>query len=172
MTSALKNEVEDSLMRRPPGLTADQAIRWIGWTVTPQGCWEWNGQRDRQGYGQIWFDGRTRKVPRLAYTTWVGGVPTELMVRHRCDNPPCLNPDHFELGTGLDNMRDKMDRGRHVSTCGKDSHLAVRTEDEIREIRRLHSAGWPYRRIAAHLSLDHGYVGRVVRRHIWKSVPA
>lgn len=162
----------EAVSPRPKGLDIAAALRWHGWTVTASGCWEWDGIRDRQGYGQIWFEGRTRKVPRLAYTTWIGPVPTELMVRHRCDNPPCINPDHFELGTGFDNMRDKMERGRHVSVCGEDSSLAVRTAEDIREIRRLHATGWSYRRIGKQFDADPGYIGRVVRREIWKSVAA
>lgn len=39
-------------------------------------------------------------------------VPPGLVVRHTCDTPHCTNPDHLELGTQADNMRDKVTRGR------------------------------------------------------------
>lgn len=162
---------------RPKGLSIDGLLRHVGWTEvshdwtpveTP--CWEWNGRRDRQGYGQTWFGGRNRKVPKLAYEGWCGEVAPGLVVRHRCDNPPCLNPDHLLLGTPADNARDKVERGRTVNLHGEDSPCAIRTAAEIQEIRALHAQGWSYRRLARHFSLDIGYVGRIIRREIWRSV--
>ena len=36
-----------------------------------------------------------------------------LLVRHKCDNPWCVNIDHLEPGDARDNARDKIDRGRY-----------------------------------------------------------
>jgi hypothetical protein len=42
-------------------------------------------------------------------------MPADLVIRHTCDNPPCVNPAHLLAGTQADNNADKMQRGRHRS---------------------------------------------------------
>ena len=78
------------------------------------GCWEWTGHRDRKGYGSAW-DGETMtRAHRVAYLVFVGEIPGGLFVLHRCDNPPCCNPEHLFLGTHLDNMEDMRNKGRSI----------------------------------------------------------
>jgi hypothetical protein len=78
-------------------------------------CWEWQGSRSR-GYGRILIGGakgRPYQAHRIAWELTVGHrLPDSIMVLHRCDNPPCVNPAHLFLGTQLDNMRDCAAKGR------------------------------------------------------------
>lgn len=55
-----------------------------------------------------------------------------LVVRHRCDNPACINPNHLELGTHAQNMRDMKDRNRAAK--GESNAAARLTEENVREI--------------------------------------
>lgn len=83
------------------------------------GCWEWTGYRSPNGYGITSFRGRGRPVHRLLYMIKHGPIPPGMDVMHKCDNPPCLNPKHLELGTRRQNIRDSVARNRH--------HLASKT---------------------------------------------
>lgn len=79
-------------------------------TITPEGCWVWNGSTVKGGYGRTTIgsrtDGTRRKV--LVYVAaWEsvnGPVPDGLTLDHEgCDNPPCFNPAHLVPKTQRDN---------------------------------------------------------------------
>jgi hypothetical protein len=51
---------------------------------------------------------------RVAFEqTWGITLRPGQVVRHTCDNPPCINPLHLIVGTVGDNNRDIVERGRH-----------------------------------------------------------
>lgn len=76
-------------------------------------CWNWTGALSR-GYGLLarGWKKSPYKAHRLAYELLIGEVPLGAVVRHKCDNPRCVNPEHLELGTQRDNLRDAAARGR------------------------------------------------------------
>lgn len=87
----------------------------IGWDVTATGCWEWCGSRNGLGYGE--FNAKllgyvNARAHRVVYEHYAGPIPTGLELRHKCDNPPCVNPEHLEPGTHAQNMQDMAERGR------------------------------------------------------------
>lgn len=75
-------------------------------------CWPWPFYVQTQGYGQIHQNGRKLLTHRCAAASLLGTIPRGVLVRHGCDNPPCINPSHLHLGTHADNMRDIVERGR------------------------------------------------------------
>lgn len=100
--------------------------------VSPEGCWEWQRSRSRTGYGQCNVGGgKWELAHRVAYKVYVGEIPDGLLVRHKCDNPCCCNPDHLVLGTQKDNMRDCLERGRF--SLGE-RHATKLTEADVRDI--------------------------------------
>lgn len=80
-------------------------------------CIEYEGARTTKGYGQYTLPvGRGKYIMlahRVAYELAHGPIPAGLQVMHTCDNPPCVNPEHLRVGTGSDNMRDCVEKGRH-----------------------------------------------------------
>ncbi len=102
------------------------------------GCWEWQGSKgDKFGYGNMRVGEGTMLVHRAAWIEINGPIPDGLGCLHRCDNPPCWNPDHLFLGTRADNNADPDRKGRHIALKGEDHGCAVLTEDEIRAIRAI-----------------------------------
>lgn len=80
--------------------------------TTPNGCMEWQGNKDNHGYGRTYHDGKADyKTHRLAMK--LAGYDIDgWLVCHKCDNPPCINPDHLFLGTVSDNIHDAQSKGR------------------------------------------------------------
>src|SRR5260370_21245414 len=82
-------------------------------TVFPtNGCWVYTGHLNSKGYGQIKYNDKLELVHRISYRIMKGRIPKGLFVLHKCDNPPCFNPDHLFVGTQLDNIRDMISKGR------------------------------------------------------------
>lgn len=69
--------------------------------------------KDTYGYGRVHV-GRGKYV-RHHRKTWQdshGPIPKGCVIRHKCDNPSCVNIEHLEIGTQLDNIADRDSRGR------------------------------------------------------------
>ena len=95
---------------------SSEMLDYIGWDVTSDGCWEWRGDRNELGYGRLTLVRKgldKARVHRIMFERYFGPIPDGSVVRHKCDNPPCCNPDHLELGTMAENMADMIERGRH-----------------------------------------------------------
>lgn len=80
-----------------------------------EGCWLWTGCRSAGGYGLVGFRGHRTYAHRVAFELAHGPLGAREVVRHRCDNPPCVNPEHLERGSYKDNIRDSIERGRFNS---------------------------------------------------------
>ena len=111
--------------------------------VTERGCWEWTGARHTFGYGLITVGNKSLSVHRVAYAELVGPIPQGHSVLHRCDNPPCFNPEHLFTGTQRDNMRDRNAKGRDNNFWRSCTHCrngheftAANTRRDFRGFRR------------------------------------
>lgn len=133
------------------------------------GCWEWMGPRQKDGYGFLRAEGNFWLAHRWAWTVANGPIPSGLLVRHRCDNPPCCNPEHLLLGTDADNKRDSMERGRHKwpIKLGENHGAAKLTADKVRAIR---ADSRPQRQIAAAYGIGQPHVSDIKTGKKWSHV--
>lgn len=128
------------------------------------------GQTTKFGYKQVYAgktpDGRIirRMAHRLAWAAKHGHIPLGLIVRHRCDNPPCINPDHLELGTDADNVRDMDERGRRTTLRGEQAVNHKLTEEQVREIRDSPATG---KEMAAKYQVSRGTISRIRSGQRW-----
>lgn len=66
-------------------------------------CWEWDGSRDKSGYGYIRLGREKHGAHRASYEAFVGPIPDGLVIDHLCRNPCCVNPIHLEPVTPHEN---------------------------------------------------------------------
>ena len=50
----------------------------------PNGCLEWTWYKDRNGYGQMHYNGVVKFTHRLAYELKYGAIPPGMFVCHHC----------------------------------------------------------------------------------------
>ena len=55
---------------------------------------------------------RSALAHRTAYALLVGPIPAGAVLRHGCDEPRCVRPDHLRPGTHAENAADRVARGR------------------------------------------------------------
>jgi hypothetical protein len=136
-------------------------------------CWEWKASRDELGYG--FFRAKSGKSMVKAHRwCWIitNGDPGSLHVLHRCDNPPCVNPNHLFLGDHQDNMQDRNEKGRTTRgrpvAHGNASGARKVDLEQVREIRRRYAAGGSTQAsLGTEFGISQTEVGRIVRRDRW-----
>lgn len=104
----------------------------------PKECWLWTGYvHPQNGRGYFSLDGRRRLAYQIVYELVHGEIPSNSVIRHKCDNPLCCNPTHLQTGSQGDNENDKYAHDRWGYT-----------NDMILEMRRLRKFNMSYRKIA------------------------
>ncbi len=79
---------------------------------TTSGCWEWTASLF-EGYGQFYYSGTMGRAHRYSYETYVGSIPKDKVLDHKCRVTYCCNPNHLEPVTQKVNVR----RGDAGKTC-------------------------------------------------------
>lgn len=133
-----KGTTDDAVLKNQASLSVKRRIE-LNTVKTENGCWEWQKRTDKNGYGVITVNDTTLRAHRVSYEEFVGEIADGLHVLHKCDNPTCINPEHLFLGTNAENMKDKVNKGRHA--FGEKAGHAKLTEEQVIEIKKRLAAG-------------------------------
>ena len=137
-------------------------------------CINWSKSLDRDGYGITTRNNKTYRAHRLAYCDYHNIDHSDIkgqLVRHTCDNPKCVNPEHLVIGTHQDNMDDRKKRNRTAK--GEANGRAKLSEVDIKTIRNRYIRGSKEHGLLA-IAKDFGVtkptVSNIINRHNWQSV--
>lgn len=130
--------------------------------VTPGGCWEWQATRIVGGYGMLRGPNRTNVLAhRFSFANKNGPIPTGMIVCHKCDNPPCVNPEHLFLATHRENMKDMEKKGR----------ARLLSQSSVDEARSMLTSGYSQTWIAQHFGVARATIARSIARDHEDGIP-
>lgn len=130
--------------------------------IDANGCWLWQGCKNRNGYGKVAFKGTSHFIAsRASYEIFNGSIEEDKFICHTCDVPSCVNPDHLWVGTHIENMMDMIDKGRQSSKLGV---------VEVYKIRKLWDEGYSQAKIMELFNVSSSQISKIVARRIWKHV--
>lgn len=136
----------------------------------PGECWRWKGVVSSSGYGFFKLDGKQWLAHRLSVILLKAEDPSDKVVRHTCDNPICVNPDHLLVGTTQDNVNDRVARNR--SATGERNFNTKLTPDQVRKIRSAdHSVLGTGTALAIEMGVTPQTIHRVKMRKCYRYVP-
>lgn len=134
------------------------------------GCLVWQGSINKStGYGTFFSKNNGKSnyeyAHRAVYKAKTGEDIRGLMVCHKCDNPPCCNPDHLFSGNQKDNMHDCMLKGRTKNGTTK---LSI---SDVRMIRRIYSTRqFLQREIAKRFGVHRAEVCMIINFKRWSKI--
>ena len=133
------------------------------------GCWEWTDAKDKKGYG--YYRSPTPTAGKAhRFSALIHGLDmSQPVIRHMCNNPSCVNPDHLASGSVKDNSDDKVKANRQP--MGITNGRAKLTEQQVLEIRAKYIP-WAYSipMLAKEYGVSNQVIGYIIKGKTWKHI--
>jgi hypothetical protein len=130
------------------------------------GCWLWTAAVSNRGYGQFYVGSRRVEQSHVAaYQMFIGSIPEGHIIRHRCDTPACVNPQHLLTGTHRDNALDRESRKRRKPPRGTINGRCKLSESDILAIRESTEKT---NKLATRYGIAPAYVRAIKTRRSWR----
>lgn len=131
-------------------------------------CWPWLASCVENGYGHFQLRRRMILAHRMAYMLVHGDIPHGKHILHSCDNRLCCNPAHLHVGTNHENVKDKMQKGRHPR--GSQTVRAKINEHDVEWLKRATCDGMPIKDAAARLGIAPSTASNILAGRRWAHV--
>lgn len=153
-----------------PRTGADMKLfhRFMSKVSVSDGCWDWTAFRNHDGYGMFGVGRKAVSAHRVAFLLFNGDIPAGLCVLHTCDRPACVNPQHLYVGTQLQNIRDRVERGRSRAPIGEEHGMAKLTRADVEMIRAEIAAGCVQERLAERYGVTPTTISAIKVRRLWR----
>lgn len=128
-------------------------------------CLIFQGSKDGDGYGMVFYQNRSRRVHRVVLSSLTEeSIDTDKVAMHSCDTPACVNPEHLRWGTRGENNSDRHNKGRDGDFTGEKNPSAKLTWEDVTEIR---SRPMSISKMADHFGISATHVKRILRGEAW-----
>ena len=137
----------------------------ITFEIDENGCFICTSHKKKpKGY----FNCNTTLLHRFVYEECFGIIPKGYLIRHKCDNRYCINPEHLEIGTHLDNSKDMYSRKRQYHRFGIDHPSAKLTEKDVIEIMKELKNGAATNKLAKKYKVGETAIYDIKKGNKWK----
>jgi len=133
-------------------------------------CWEWQDFRNKNGYGVTCVNSKVKSAHRTSYELFIGEIPKDLQINHKCHNRGCVNPDHLYAGTAKDNSRDMFEANRQRIVRGANHGNALLSEEQVILIREELINGARIAVLSKKFNISGSQISAIKLAQKWKSV--
>jgi len=116
-------------------------------------CWNWLGAISKYGYAIIKRNGKTQHASRYFYEQMIGKIPEKMTIDHLCYNKACVNVDHLEVVTSVENCRRRQNTKLN--------------KEKVIKIRKLYNKGIKQMVLAKMFNVCQGHISDVVNNQRW-----
>jgi len=115
-TGGLRDYCKDCPMNKPTKKANKLEMVFEKYEVDANNCWVYTGSKDKFGYGNFYYKQSNYKAHRIAYYLKHGEITGRKVIDHKCRNKSCINPDHLEAVSQLENVL-RHEQQKHCVGC-------------------------------------------------------